>query len=202
MKKPSCSNTTISHAIFAKAMLRTFCVVLMTTLPAAAQQSPADTAYAVPDNVAPHAAPVQPLPMNHKTHLRSGLVCLNCHVSPDPGTLMTFPSTETCMMCHRTIATEKPSVMSLLEYSETGQPIPWVRVYEITAGVTWSHKAHVNAGTQCETCHGDMSQTEAVAETKAIRAMATCISCHEERNVPADCVTCHAWPTDQDLGFE
>lgn len=115
---------------------------------------------------------------------------------------MTFPDTEICMSCHSTIAADKPAIMDLQDFFVSGLQIPWVRVYAITPGVTWNHRAHLDAGTQCETCHGDISQTETVAETKAILAMATCISCHQARDAPAECVSCHAWPTDQDLGLE
>lgn len=115
---------------------------------------------------------------------------------------MTFPATETCMSCHNTIATNAPAMARLQEFSESGRQIPWVRVYVITPGVSWSHRAHLDADTQCETCHGDVSQAETISETKAIRAMATCISCHKAHEAPAECATCHAWPTDQELGLE
>lgn len=183
-------------------MLCTLLFAFMAAVPASAQHSAAGVVPAVPDNVAPHPAPDQPLPFSHKLHLASDLVCQTCHINPDPGTLMTYPATETCMSCHSMIATDKPAIMRLREFSESGQQIPWVRVYAITPGVSWSHRAHLDAGTRCETCHGDVSQIENVAETKAILAMATCISCHQAREAPAECVTCHAWPTDRVLGFE
>lgn len=183
-------------------MLCGLLTAFVATMPATAQQSPAGAAAAVPDNIAPHPAPEQPLPFSHKTHVASGLACRICHSNPEPGTQMTFPATETCMSCHSSIATDKPAIMSLQAYSESGRQIPWVRVYAITPGVTWSHRAHLDAGTQCETCHGDVSQFEAMAETKAIRAMATCIGCHQARGAAAECVSCHAWPSDQVLGFE
>ncbi len=168
----------------------------------AAIQSAADVSPAVPNNIAPHPAPTQPLPFSHKAHLATGLACETCHIGPDPGIQMTFPATAICMSCHRTVATDKPAIVDLHVFSRSGQQIPWVRVYAITPGVSWSHRAHLDAGAQCETCHGDIKQSEAVAESKAIRAMATCISCHQARGAAADCVTCHAWPSDKDLGFE
>jgi c(7)-type cytochrome triheme protein len=106
------------------------------------------------------------------------------------------------MSCHLAVATDKTSVLSLQEFAESGQKIPWVRVYAVTPGVDWSHRAHLDSGTQCETCHGDISQTEAVSESTAILAMASCISCHEARGAKTECVTCHAWPTDQLLGLD
>lgn len=38
-------------------------------------QSTSNGEPAVPKNLAPHAAPTQPLPFSHKTHVASGLVC-------------------------------------------------------------------------------------------------------------------------------
>ncbi len=202
MKRSDCSNITAKPAICRKTMLCTLLLAFMPATSVTAQQSPAGAVPTVPDNVAPHPAPAQPLPFSHKTHLASGLACQTCHINPDPGTQMTFPATESCMSCHSTIAKDKPAIMSLHAFWESDQQIPWVRVYAITPGVSWSHRAHLDAGTQCETCHGDLSQIETVAETKAILAMATCISCHQAREAPAECVTCHAWPSDQVLGFE
>lgn len=168
-------------------------------IPVAAQQS---SIYPVPDNVSPPPPPVQPLPFSHKTHLGSGLVCMNCHINAEPGTKMGFPETGNCMMCHVTLAQDKPAIKDLLRYSTSGQPIPWARVYEIASGVTWSHRVHLDAGMNCETCHGNVRQMDAMAETKATRAMATCVGCHQAHEAPAECVACHAWPTDQMLGVE
>lgn len=185
-----------------KAMLFTLLLVFLFVAPGIAQQSKAGAGQTVPENLAPHPAPAQPLPFSHRTHMTLGLVCQMCHTNPEPGSLMTYPATETCMSCHAAIATDKSAIVSLHEFAESGHKIPWVRVYAVTPGVTWSHKPHLDAGTQCETCHGDISQTEAVSETKAILAMATCISCHAARAAENECVTCHAWPTDQLLGIE
>jgi len=202
MKNSNSFHTTAKPTACRKNILCVLLIAFMASTPTIAQQSPAGTVPAVPDNIAPQPAPPQPLPFSHKTHIASGLPCQMCHTNPDPGTQMTFPATATCMSCHVTIAADKPAIMALQDFSASGRPIPWVRVYAITPGVTWSHRAHLDADTQCETCHGDMSQTETVTDTKAILAMATCISCHQAREARAECVTCHAWPTDQLLGLD
>jgi hypothetical protein len=45
--------------------------------------------------------PIQPLPFSHKQHAGAlSLDCKMCHVNPDPGELMTYPATATCMTCH------------------------------------------------------------------------------------------------------
>ena len=160
-----------------------------------AQRAPAQ--QEVPDNLAPHPAPEQPIPYSHKTHLALKLQCQMCHTNPNPGELMTFPATSTCMTCHANVAKDKPSIMKLAEYNQSGQPIPWVRVYQVTPGVTWSHRKHLQAGMQCIMCHGNVSQLDAMAQTTSVTSMASCIGCHQTHNASAACVTCHSWPSDQ-----
>ena len=132
----------------------------------------------VPDNISEHAAPQQPVPFSHKMHFAMGLGCQQCHTNPDPGAQMTFPAVATCMACHETIA----------------QPIPWVRVYQLTPGVTWTHRKHLQAGMQCVMCHGDVSRVDAVSQTTSVLSMASCIACHQAHNASTACATCHAWP--------
>src|SRR5581483_11195421 len=83
----------------------------------------------VPPNYAPHAGPEQPIPFSHKTHVSRGLRCQMCHANPDPGAMMTFPATSTCMGCHMTVAKDRPAIMKLAEFARSNQAIPWVRVY-------------------------------------------------------------------------
>jgi hypothetical protein len=148
----------------------------------------------VPDNLAPHAALAQPLPFSHKTHVALKLQCQRCHTNPEPGQQMTFPATGTCMMCHNAVAKDKPAIVKLAEFAKSGQAIPWARVYQVTAGVTWSHRKHLAAGMQCVMCHGQVNQAEAMAENTAVTSMASCISCHAAHNASTTCQTCHAWP--------
>jgi Class III cytochrome C family len=150
--------------------------VLVLALCARAQQGAAK--QEVPDNLAAHPAPKQPIPFSHKMHFGLGLACQQCHINPDPGAQMTFPATSTCVTCHTTIA----------------DPIAWVRVYQLTPGVTWTHRRHLQAGMQCIMCHGDVAQLDTMAQTTAVLAMASCISCHQAHNASTACALCHAWP--------
>jgi hypothetical protein len=151
----------------------------------------------VPDNIAGSAAPAQPLPYSHKTHISRGLQCRQCHTNPDPGGQMTFPPVATCMGCHNSVAKDRPAIVKLTEMSKSGQPIPWVRVYEVTPGVSWSHRVHLQAGMQCVMCHGQVGQLDAMAQTTAVTSMASCISCHQGHKAKTDCQTCHAWPRNE-----
>src|SRR6202163_3683461 len=112
----------------------------------------------VPANPAEHTPPVQPIPYSHKTHLALGLECKTCHTNPEPGKLMTFPATSTCMSCHATVAKSKPAIQKLATFAKLNQTIPWVRVYTLTQGVTWTHRKHLEAGLKCEACHGQVAE--------------------------------------------
>ena len=161
-----------------------------------AQQSAPSSAAArpVPANLAEHPAPAQPLPYSHKTHLAVGLQCKLCHTNPDPGKLMTFPATAVCMTCHTTVGKDKPAIKQLAGFAKSGKPIPWVRVYAITPGVTWTHRKHVDAGLKCDTCHGQVAQMEAMSQTTSVTSMGVCITCHEQNKAATTCQTCHVWP--------
>ncbi len=153
------------------------------------------SALEVPVNPVSHPAPQQPLPFSHQLHVAGlHLNCRTCHANPEPGKQMTFPETSVCMGCHAAIATGSPAIKKLTEYSGSGQAIPWVRVYTLLSGVTWTHRTHLQSGVKCESCHGSVSELPEMREMSAVTSMASCISCHRSRNAGAQCVTCHAWP--------
>ena len=149
---------------------------------------------AVPDNLAAHPAPAQPIAFSHKTHLSAGLHCDGCHANRDPGQQMGLPATQICMRCHVAIASDRPDIRKLTEYSRTKQPIDWVRVYKLTSEVNWSHRDHLRAGVECVACHGPVADLDQMAQLTSITAMASCISCHEARHVRRECNVCHNWP--------
>jgi Cytochrome c7 and related cytochrome c len=159
--------------------------------------NPAAQQLQVRESVAPHEAPEQPLPFSHKTHVSRGVQCRLCHTNPEPGNQMTFPAVATCMGCHKTIATDRPAIRTLAGFAQSGQAIPWVRVYQVTKGVTWTHRKHLEAGLQCGNCHGPVGEMEKMAMTTAVTTMGNCISCHQSHNAPSTCQTCHAWPAEK-----
>jgi Cytochrome c7 and related cytochrome c len=145
----------------------------------------------VPDNPSEHTPPAQPIPYSHRTHLAVGLECKECHTNPDSGRLMTFPATSKCMQCHVTIAKNKPSIQKLAAFSKSQKPIPWVRVYTVLQGVSWTHRAHLEAGMKCETCHGQVAQMDAMSEATSVITMYSCLNCHELNHAKTACDTCH-----------
>ncbi len=149
---------------------------------------------AVPPNPANPPGPVQPIPYSHKLHLALGLQCNMCHQNPGNGALMTLPTAQTCMSCHKAIATDKPPIQKLAAYAKSGKPIPWVPVYVLLKGVNFSHKTHIAAQVQCDTCHGPVEDFVVQHEATSITAMSVCLKCHMMNNAPTTCKTCHSWP--------
>jgi hypothetical protein len=179
------------------ALIGTAAALLFLTLNVKAQQSAGtpDSRRDVPDNLAEHAPPVQPIPYSHKTHLALGLECQTCHTNPEPGNLMTFPATSTCMSCHNSVAKSKPAIQKLASFANSNEAIPWVRVYSITPGVNWTHRKHLEAGIKCETCHGQVAEMNTMAQATSVTSMGVCINCHKLHNAPIVCQTCHVWPS-------
>jgi cytochrome c5 len=184
--------TLLAALVWAASLLFTFAVAAQQAAPSAASVPAAK--QIVPENYAAHPAPTQPIPYSHKVHLALGLQCKTCHTNPEPGKLMTFPATSTCMSCHATTAKSKPAIRQLADFAKSGKPVPWVRVYAITPGVTWTHRKHVDAGLKCETCHGQVAQMEAISQVTSVTSMGVCITCHAENKAATTCATCHVWP--------
>lgn len=147
---------------------------------------------AVPPNPANPPGPAQPIPFSHKLHLALNMQCSTCHENPGNGALMTLPTAQTCMSCHKTVARATPAIEKLAAYAKSGKAIPWVPVYVLLKGVNFSHKTHIAAQVQCETCHGPVSDMAVMREATSVTSMGVCMRCHKMNNAPNSCVTCHA----------
>jgi hypothetical protein len=134
----------------------------------------------------------QPIPFPHKTHIDKKAVCVDCHESVEKGPIAGIPSVKTCMICHSQIATDKPLIKQVTDYSDKGIEIPWQRVYGFTrsAHVRFNHAPHIRAEVACATCHGDVAK-QAVAERSVNHSMGFCVDCHREKKASNDCLTCH-----------
>jgi hypothetical protein len=137
------------------------------------------------------AVVAQPLPYSHKTHLALGLKCGDCHVNPEPGDRMGFPETSKCMTCHATISKEKPAIQKLAAFAASKQPIPWARVYAVSAGVFWNHRSHLEASVKCEACHGPVAGMEVMTMVTDVTTMTGCVNCHKQSKAGTGCQFCH-----------
>jgi hypothetical protein len=149
------------------------------------------------DKSAKAAAPAQPIPYSHKKHLALGLKCDSCHTNPTPGIHMTIPQSGKCMACHTEVAKESPAIRKLAEYDESKKPVPWVRVYAVPAWVYWNHRTHLQAKVECDACHGQVAEMDTMKLATDVTTMQGCVDCHQQREAPAGCETCHENPGTQ-----
>jgi len=80
------------------------------------------------------------------------------------------------------------------------QPIEWIKVHNLPDYVYFDHRAHVNVGVKCQTCHGPVETMERLRQAEDL-SMGWCVNCHRDAtengvagqavNASTDCVTCH-----------
>ena len=134
----------------------------------------------------------QPIEYPHNKHVAAGMECIDCHIRVDTRAEAGLPSVRKCMLCHRTIATEKAEVKKLAQFAQQQREIPWERVYGFERGahVKFQHAPHVRASVACKTCHGEVEKMT-VAQPAVRHTMGTCVTCHRQQNATTDCVACH-----------
>lgn len=150
----------------------------------------------------------QPIAYSHKLHAGElQIACEYCHSNARKTIHAGVPPTQACMGCHRYIdTTDRPELVKLKEYSDKGEPIPWVKVHDLPDFVYFSHKRHVLAGVDCTECHGNPAQDFTVAQRVNTLQMGWCLNCHKNhpsvdanygaqselrRAEMKDCYTCH-----------
>jgi hypothetical protein len=77
------------------------------------------------------------------------------------------------------------------------QPIAWVQVHNLPAYTRFDHRAHLNGGVECASCHGPVETMERVKQVTDL-SMGWCVKCHREQielahkpSTLTDCATCH-----------
>jgi hypothetical protein len=137
--------------------------------------------------------PVQPIEFPHNIHVGKQIACTEyCHETVTTGPVAGLPSVRTCMICHNTIATDRPRIQRITAMRDQGRDLVWQRVYGYTAQahVRFNHAPHIRADVGCATCHGDIGKGT-VATLNVDLNMGFCVNCHNEKKAPTDCLTCH-----------
>ena len=141
----------------------------------------------------PGTAPAQPIEFSHKVHAGDNeIACEYCHIDARRSASAGVPSVNKCVNCHNSIATDRPQIRLLMSYWENREPIPWVKVHDLPDFVHFTHKRHVQAGIECQTCHGPVETMVRVSREAPVE-MGLCLTCHKEHQVEngLDCWTCH-----------
>ena len=152
----------------------------------------------------------QPIAFRHSTHAGVNQIpCQYCHTSADRSISAGIPPVQVCAGCHLPggvpmIAADRAGVKQLAEYWREQRPIPWARIYDLPDHARVPHMRHVNAGVECQECHGPVETMDEVeiwdggtatrryivAKPNALQ-MGWCVDCHRQREVRVDCFVCH-----------
>src|SRR5262249_35236923 len=118
-------------------------------------QPPFDPTVVLPVS-AKREGPEQPIFFSHVVHAGSMQIpCQYCHANAGRSSAAGLPSVEPGVGCHKIIAARGNREVERLHRSgESKQPIPWIRVFKVPEYVQYPHRPHIEAGLQCQTCHG------------------------------------------------
>ena len=150
--------------------------------------------------------PMQPIPFSHKHH--AGLYeieCQYCHSGTDRSPAAGVPSVELCMGCHAQFPAsydELEGIQILKQHWEDKQPIEWEQIHRLPEHVQFQHRAHVQAGFECQECHGAVEEYDKLPLVEdtiywpwllpaAKLEMGWCIDCHRQNDATQDCYACH-----------
>jgi predicted CXXCH cytochrome family protein len=109
---------------------------------------------------------------SHRAHLEMGLGCTSCHVSAGSSTRAednNLPTRQVCLTCHEDAAIKQP------------RPSPVAH---------FNHQQHVKM-LACTQCHRGMETSDATSKAN-FPAMAQCLGCHSQVDIPDSCYKCHA----------
>ena len=151
--------------------------------------------------------PDQPIPFSHKLHAgQYGIDCRYCHAGVETLRHSPVPSVNVCMNCHLTVKTDSPWIQQLTKAYTEGRPIAWEKAHLLPDFVRFSHFHHIQAGKQCQTCHGPVEEMDRVSQYKSL-SMGWCVNCHRRspeegktlkelksgghQQAPVNCSTCH-----------
>ncbi len=164
-----------------------------------AQDTSADAAGSQAAAPVQTAATAQPIQFPHDLHAKTyQMDCQYCHFSAERSVDAGIPPVSTCMGCHapgRIPGAQLPEEVSKIqEFDAAGESIPWVRIHKVADHVHFPHMRHVDAGLQCQECHGEIQDKGVLVAPDPIWGkgkMGWCVSCHVERDAKRDCTVCH-----------
>ena len=138
----------------------------------------------------------QPIAFPHDLHAgTSQIPCMYCHYSADRSQDAGIPAVQVCAGCHipggqPLVRADRPEVQKLVAYWQEQRAIPWVRIYDLPDHAHFPHMRHVNAGLECQECHGPVETMKEIELNQPLR-MGWCINCHEQNQARVDCFVCH-----------
>ena len=127
---------------------------------------------------------------SHQAHLNDyGVVCADCHVDAASSKVATdnlLPREKVCETCH---AEEVPDPDQCEKCHKSD--VEKVSFESPERLIDFHHQYHVDVlKLECESCHTGMDRTDYASRVNW-PVMDDCLTCHQDRDAPFDCATCH-----------
>jgi cytochrome c7-like protein len=144
-----------------------------------------------------------PLSFSHRQHLALHLKCDFCHESAPQSRLASdnlVPKEEACASCHhidRSDPTKQARPLAACAgchpgFAGAGEP---PRVDIPAPNLRFNHQVHVARGVECVHCHAGIPEANLATRSELPR-MPLCLECHDGRQAPERCTTCHLGEAD------
>jgi len=135
--------------------------------------------------------PEQPIPFSHRLHAGvKGIHCWFCHPFVERSARAGIPEVGKCLYCHNYIIRQHPQILKEHRYYDTGEPVPWKRLFITADHVQFRHQPHILRGFDCTECHGPVQTFDRLPHHQF--RMGFCIQCHRKNNGPLSCwLACH-----------
>lgn len=125
---------------------------------------------------------------NHKQHVKEfGLGCAHCHAAAgsERAADLILPKEEVCLACHNGQVASKECAICHRDPKDPKTYPPLERK------VIFSHKSHLERGTDCLACHTG-SDNRSVLTAAQMPDMDGCFACHDGAALDAECELCHS----------
>lgn len=158
-----------------------------------------------------------PIRMLHGLHLKLQLQCFNCHEDAEGSTRAAddlLPPGTSCDLCHAltepNAATATPKAacttchlgakdVTLPDGLNPHEAKPDELPAEARPPAThmpapnlkFNHKVHIARKIECTTCHEGMDDIAVATRENALPLMEKCLECHDGKQAPKECGTCH-----------
>ena len=192
-------------------------IVLVALVATAGQDNPLATppkgrAY-VPSHI---IFPDQEIPIRffHDKHLAEDIDCTMCHDAAESSISANdilvpvgFEGEEICTNCHdfeSGKAGEPPAACTTCHVDFKPEFPAGVKPWESTRAINkpasihipkpnlkMNHKVHIDKGIACARCHGDLKSVQVATRENSLPLMNTCMECHDGKQAPSQCRTCH-----------
>ncbi len=124
--------------------------------------------------------PKQPVSYSHQLHAgQMGIDCRYCHNTVEKADFAAIPPTQTCMGCHNHVQQKSPQIKIVKAAYEENKPLEWQKVHLLPDYAHFPHRAHVNVGVGCVSCHGRIDQMPVVYQSQPL-SMSWCLECHRD----------------------